>query len=516
MKKHRKLFVFVVILILFAGVFDLSPDKIKEVFKEKEAEVPTSSGLTINNPNSEKVDLNVLVIEINPIINSVKNTKLYPNNNGHPKVSEYFGQDTEAALNEMISDLEYTSHGFLNINISREYLNEYPTYTSYVTLNNGSKSHQIDEETYVSSSKIPGTDRGDWFNLYYSDIFKDAYTDNYTFDYDYIIEEFDLIERRNNNEFDQVWLLTIDPVLTYESMMVGNNPFWINAPGYVADCQNFPIVNVSISRRDANLHALGHGVEGIMNAAFHRSCRTYSGYAGRGTYRYYYPSYDSYKKGTVSISNVEEYNLLNVWEKFILNDYANLEDFTSVGNIHFPFNGTRDYDYQNVTKTYTNWRDWLNYPDISGNFVLDNNDAWLYNANNDKLSSDDNKAPDRLYTRFWFYLMPHIDGYTEDGYLNNWWKYFYSLDFVTDITDKNGTDITTKVSNYVSINCDFTYNSNRVETLSHILEGNNIKIENNNVLEFKNGYLYAINVGESDVTLNYDGKSIIYHVTVVE
>lgn len=39
MKKHRKLFVFVVILILFAGVFDLSPDKIKEVFKEKEAEV---------------------------------------------------------------------------------------------------------------------------------------------------------------------------------------------------------------------------------------------------------------------------------------------------------------------------------------------------------------------------------------------------------------------------------------------------------------------------------------------
>lgn len=511
MKKYGKFLILILILILVVSGLYLNYDSV-----DNDVEVPNSSGLTINDPNLDKVDLNVLVIEINPIINSIKNIDLYPNNDGHPKVSEYFGQDANASLNEMISDLEYTSHGFLNINIIKEFLNEYPTYTSTVTLNNGLKSHRIDEETYISASKIDGTDRGEWWNLYDSNIFKDAIDDNYSFDYDYIIEKFNLIERRNNNEFDQVWLLTIDPALTYESIMVGNNPFWINGPGYVADCQNFPVVNVSISRRDANLHALGHGVEGIMSAAFHKSYFESTGYSGRGTYKYYLSSYNSYNKDTISISSIDDYNSLSLWDKFILNDYANSREFSSVGNIHFPFNSSGDYDYSNTNKVYTNWRDWLNYPNVSGNFVLDNNDAWLYNAGNDKLGKDDNKDPDRLYTRFWFYLMPHIDGYTEDGYLNNWWKYFYSLDFVTDIVDKNGTDITTSVSNYVLINCDLTYNSKKTESLSHILEGNNVNIENNDVLEFKNGYLYAVSVGESDVTLSYDGKKIVYHIKVVK
>ena len=492
----------------------LGNNKFKQFLFKETYSIPDSTGITINNPDLESQDLNVLVIEINPIINSIKNTTLYPNNNGHPKVSEYFGQDEEKALNELIEDFEYTSHQYLNINVTREYLNEYPTYKSYVTLNDGTKAHQFDEETYLAASRIEGTDRGNWYNFIHSDQFQEASSNSYTFDYDYIIEKYDLINRRNNGEFDQVWLLTIDPTLTYETIMIGNNPYWINAPGYKADCQNFQMANISISRRDANLHALAHGVEGIMTAAFHDSYYVYGDYTGLGTYKYYKTSYSSYKKDSITISSFADYKALNLWEKFSLGTYSNTANYGSVGNVHFPYNGASDYDYSNTTKVYTNWRDWLNYPNIDGNFVLDNNNAWLTNAGNNLLGSGENKDPDRLYTRFWFYLMPHITGYTEDGYLNNWWKYYHSLDFITTIKEKNSTNITTELGDFVFINCSLIYNSENTDTLSYIKEGNNIQISNENVLGFKNGYVYAKAVGKSDVTLNYDGQSLTYNVTV--
>ena len=492
----------------------LGNNKFKQFLFKETYSIPDSTGITINNPDLESQDLNVLVIEINPIINSIKNTTLYPNNNGHPKVSEYFGQDEEKALNELIEDFEYTSHQYLNINVTREYLNEYPTYKSYVTLNDGTKAHQFDEETYLAASRIEGTDRGNWYNFIHSDQFQEASSNSYTFDYDYIIEKYDLINRRNNGEFDQVWLLTIDPTLTYETIMIGNNPYWINAPGYKADCQNFQMANISISRRDANLHALAHGVEGIMTAAFHDSYYVYGDYTGLGTYKYYKTSYSSYKKDSITISSFADYKALNLWEKFSLGTYSNTANYGSIGNVHFPYNGASDYDYSNTTKVYTNWRDWLNYPNIDGNFVLDNNNAWLTNAGNNLLGSGENKDPDRLYTRFWFYLMPHITGYTEDGYLNNWWKYYHSLDFITTIKENNSTNITTKLGDFVFINCSLIYNSENTDTLSYIKEGNNIQISNENVLGFKNGYVYAKAVGKSDVTLNYDGQSLTYNVTV--
>ena len=51
-------------------------------------------------------------------------------------------------------------------------------------------------------------------------------------------------------------------------MMVGSDAFWINGTPLQKKCKNFMITAFSISRRDANLHALGHGFENIMNFAF--------------------------------------------------------------------------------------------------------------------------------------------------------------------------------------------------------------------------------------------------------
>ena len=53
----------------------------------------SNTAITINNPNVTSQDLNILVIEINPILQTITNTELYKNNNGHPLVREFFKQD---------------------------------------------------------------------------------------------------------------------------------------------------------------------------------------------------------------------------------------------------------------------------------------------------------------------------------------------------------------------------------------------------------------------------------------
>ena len=238
---------------------------------------------------SDTEDLNIMVIEINPLLKSITDNE-FENNGHHPKVSEYFSQDLDASLNEVIKDLEETSHNYLKIKIvDYEYLDEFPTYKEDIKLSNGNYARRLDEETYLEKAEHTGETHGDWNNLLKNNIFNEI--PSYSFDYEYIVK---------NNEFDQVWLLTIDPSQTYETIMVGNNPFWINAPGYILDCPNFMIANFSISRRDANLHALAHGVEGIMNAVFNKKYELYPAYK-EGTYKYYLPGYSSYEKDAINI-----------------------------------------------------------------------------------------------------------------------------------------------------------------------------------------------------------------------
>ena len=486
----KKLIICIRIMILYAMIFIVFNDKNKSYALDV-----AGSKVSVNNPDTTQQTLKVLVIEINPLLNTITDTSRYPNNSGHPKVSEYFGQNSEQSLNEMVKDIQESSHGYLKVSLKKEWLNEFPTYKSKVKLNNGTTSNRFDEETYLKYAKYDGSSSGDWFNLLDTDIF--GKVDAYSYDYEYIINKYSLVNRRNNGEFDQVWLLTVDPSQTYETNMIGKSAFWVNGEPIRKNCNNFLLLNVSISRRDANFHALGHGMEGILYTTFGLN----------------YGS--DYNKNNYNVNSISDYNKLKLVQKFFINSYNNSNsNFAGVGNIHFPFNGESDYDYSNTKKVYTNWRDWLNYPNISGNFVLDNNNAWSKNAGNDKLDSNQNKAPDRLYSRFWFYLMPHINGYTTDGYLNNWWKYLYSLDYVEKIKVNNSSEISVELDNYIPVNYTVTYNSGKKDTITSVKNGNNIHIDNSKVLTFKEGYLYASGIGTSKVTIYHDGKSISYNVTV--
>ena len=445
---------------------------------------------------AEQDNLKVLIIEIDPVLQTVP---------GKPRVSSYFRQSIDAGINEMKKDLEFSSHNYLKVEIvDRIHLNEFPTYKTKVTLSNGSEAYRYDEATYLEKAGYDGTANGNWYTLYQSG-FLDQPT-GFVFDYDYILNKYDLINRRKNGDFDQIWIFTIDPASTYETIMIGRNPFWINAPGYVKDCPNFQIAAFAISRRDANLHALGHGVEGTLNAVFSKNFYEYDAYNNSGKYKYYYPSYSSYEKDVIDITS-ENYDSLNVWEKFMLGTYSNKSNYSSAGNVHYPFNGEADYDYTNTNKVYTNWREWLNYPNVKANFVLDNNNAWLTNAGNDSLGDDEEKNPDRLFMRFWLYLMPHVDGYTSDGHYNNWWKYFKSLDFVTEITPKETEIKNLKVGEKVDLSYVLKYNSGEEKTINNPnVSYDNYQISGNSIKKEKN-YLVATSLGKSELTINHDGVS---------
>lgn len=491
-KKKTNKYVIIVILLLFICFFTF-------IVLKKDS----YSALAQTMVQTENGKLRVLVIEINPILKSITNKSLYPNNNGHPLVSEWFNQDKEKTLNEFIEDFETSSHDYLDVEIvKREYLDEFPKYTKPLnkvdvkgyTYPSGDL-YSYPEDLYVKlSTSSSNSDKGYWYGFIMGDTNKKIVENNdYTFDYEYIIEKYDLVNRRNNDEFDQVWLLTIDPALTNETKMIGNKAYWINGQPITKDCQNFVIANITIARPDANLHAYNHGVENLMARVFDKKTGM------------------SYKNRNYTYTNFTD---LSYWARFTLSKEEAKYGECTVGNVHFPFNGEEVYDYSNTKYCNSNWKEWLeDYPNITNTKTeKSNNDAWMKFPFNTALSSNENKDPDRLYQRWWLYLFPHYDGRTSDGYNNNWWKYIINFDFISEIILDSEYNI--EINSNDPLDYKVKYYSAGEKNRSTSEDDYNITSSNNSVIEIKDGKLNAKKLGKSTITINLDGvkKSTVVYV----
>lgn len=375
--------------------------------------------------DDETQQLKLLVIDIDPILYSITDTTKYPNNSGHPTVTELFGYSPQVSTSEMIADFERGTNNYIDVVDTWEYLNEFPTYKIPAVLSdgtvlteefsyNGTTHYKMTENMYLKYAR-GSNGVYSWWNLYNNGIFGsdsgiNILSQTFAFDYKYILDKFDLINRKNNGEFDQVWIVGMDPSFAYETMMVGRQPFWINGTPYVADCDNFIIGFFSTARRDSQLHALSHSMEHIMRAAFNRYYNTSSSLNGYD-YKIYHASYESYAKDSINVSSLEQFNNLNLWEQFVLNDWANANEgeYTSVGNIHYPFNADKDYDYKNTRYVRTNCIEWLDYNPalgVSTIFSDTNSEAWL-GGNYSLLSLEHNQSGDRFHTKWWLSLIPY-------------------------------------------------------------------------------------------------------------
>ncbi len=197
-------------------------------------------------------------------------------------------------------------------------------------------------------------------------------------DYMRIVDEFNIIERVNSGEIDEVWLFAFPYAGYYESIMGGPGAFWCNAPalkGTEHAKRRFVIMGYNYQRGVGEmLENLGHRAESILQHTFRRT------------------------KGEA-----------NLWKRFAQYEQTH-PGKAEVGVMHFAPNSERDYDWANKRKVLSTCDNWLNFPDIENEppRVVD--------------CSDWGHGDIRAHHKWWFKRLPHITG-EENGISYNWWKY---------------------------------------------------------------------------------------------
>ncbi len=218
------------------------------------------------------------------------------------------------------------------------------------------------------------------------------------FDYARFIADFGLAPRVASGDLDEIWLYTSPGAGTWESTMAGDGGYWCNSSPVsgVPSERLFVVMGWNFERGVGEaIHSYGHRTESIMVHS----------------YRQWLP------------------NRTNHWSAFALLD-KDAPGLGGVGNVHFPVNGTSDYDYANSRAVTSSADDWDHYPNLTGLTRTFDYHEW----------SPTGQDPQREYLNWWYHHLPHVPGRGPDGFLNNWWRYVVDPDqFKAGTGNLNGT-----------------------------------------------------------------------------
>ncbi len=206
-------------------------------------------------------------------------------------------------------------------------------------------------------------------------------------DYNVIVNspEFDICGKANRGEIDEVWIYNGPYFGFYESTLVGPEAYWYNSPPVPGphNCQRLiPIMGPSPERDlGCAIHNFGHRMEATMT-------RVYGSW--------------------------EQNRTAHNWERFALvqalsPDYS----YSGCGNIHYPPNGTSDYDYENTSSVLSNCDDFAYYPDLGDPAETAR-----------PVTCAEWGCTGIGYLAYWFAHLPSNRGCGPDGVASNWWKYF--------------------------------------------------------------------------------------------
>jgi hypothetical protein len=202
-----------------------------------------------------------------------------------------------------------------------------------------------------------------------------------TFDYNKFIDYYGFCEMRDRNEIDEVWLWTFPYGGTWESTYAGKGAFWLNSnPVEGTSCNELLTVMGLNYEREMSLalESYGHRFESVMRKVYGRW------------------DMDAKKK--------------NNWELFTSFDKVG-KGKAHIGNIHFPPNGLKDYDWVNEEVVITNADSWKNYPNIG-------------KGKTRKVNCEEWDCSHLGYMCWWYRHVPNFAGINlKDGHLNNWWHY---------------------------------------------------------------------------------------------
>ncbi len=186
-----------------------------------------------------------------------------------------------------------------------------------------------------------------------------------------------ILERVRSGQIDEVWHIGPPYDGNWEAVMAGPGASNSNAPpigGTDHAGRRFVLMAYNLERTLSEmLHSYGHRAEGHLSHA---------------------------------LRNVPERD--NLWRRFLRREHVT-PGISEVGNVHFPPNAVRDYDYSNPGAVQCNADDWYHYPYLTGErFRAMSSGEWSSNG--------------RLYFLWWFRHMPHLAGDC-DGIAHNWWRY---------------------------------------------------------------------------------------------
>jgi len=214
------------------------------------------------------------------------------------------------------------------------------------------------------------------------------------YDYNGMIDFYDLDTKRNNGDIDEVWVYAFPFGGMYESILAGPGAFWWNAPPlpHPGLEKILSIMGWNYERGVAEaMHSMGHRFE---SALWH--------------------VYGRWNNQSTDPNN---------WEIFTRINKDN-PGKANVGNIHYPPNGMSDYDYSNPNYVVTYADNWKRYPYLLNQTRSVNCSEWTCGELN--------------YMRWWFRHLPRYTGIT-DSILNDWW--YYALDYYAAVDLAHHTQI---------------------------------------------------------------------------
>ncbi len=219
------------------------------------------------------------------------------------------------------------------------------------------------------------------------------------FDYRELVRYYHLDSLRNCGRIDEVWVYAAPYMGMYESQLMGPHAFWWNSPPIqngTALTKLLSVMGLNYERGvDQAFHSFGHRMESAMVEA-------YQEVQGR-------PWNDT-------AANPTPWDLFTRIQK-------DIPGGAHVGNVHFPPNGTHDYDYGNTTLVTSYAENWFRYPYLFNETHQVNVTTWIYSPADPLAEGQDHLG----YMSWWYNHIPRYAGGT-DGVLNNWWMYFLDFD----------------------------------------------------------------------------------------
>ena len=451
--------------VCFLAAVTLTPVKVLASEKGHLEPSPKSTG---------EIHVNLLVAAIDPTLTSLDD-KPFWNGKNEIRASEYLGFSFDKSLSEWCAVFEEASHQTVKFNVvDKVIIDEFPKYKSIASLDNESYQALFEKDAFGYGNT--------------GGVFKQEYRQYDTcgdLDYDYYVEKLDLVNRKNANEFDMLYLIGIDPLSPFETCMVGNAPLWINGEGVIADCDNFVIATVTFSRFDGSIENIGHMAENMLG--------------------YTYGAVP-YAPGILDGTNYSE---LNDWQKYCLCKFLATPETETYGYgvVHFSPNSTSDYDWENPDKVKY-YKDWKNGTDVQ-EFSPD--ECYL---DDPQFSYD--RDPCISHHRWWFYNMPYEDGRDKKGYFNNWWRYIFTPYYVTDLLhDKTlGPEVSLSIGERVPLKFTVQYYGGK-EILTDPAESAAIvTVNGGDSFTYENGEIVGLKEGYGNIICSIDGKTVKYLVTV--